>query len=80
MRLTTEDGDHPVPASVAVRLHRILSEILTNVLKHASISEVRVTLTAESGNIRLEVSDNGVGFDDVAFTPGHGITNMTQRA
>ncbi len=43
-------------------LYRILQEALTNVRKHARASRADVILEFREKTIRLEVSDNGVGF------------------
>jgi GAF domain-containing protein/HAMP domain-containing protein len=66
-------GEPHLPADVHVALYRIAQEALNNVVKHAKASEVVVRLrcAAPSGNseaaysstAKLEVSDNGIGFD-----------------
>jgi len=40
-------------------------ELVTNIAKHAGASQVRVTLTRESGQVRLQVADDGRGMDGV---------------
>lgn len=53
-----------LPASSGVQLIRIVQEALTNVRKHArGASEIMVHLSAADNQLRLVVSDNGVGFD-----------------
>jgi len=42
-------------------LFRIAQELLTNVMRHAHASRVRLALREESGGLLLEVSDNGCG-------------------
>lgn len=60
---------------------RILQEALNNVRKHADATAVRVRLVAQAGLVRLEVADNGRGFE-----PGHvssdrfGLESMRERA
>ncbi|MCB1231197.1 MAG: GAF domain-containing sensor histidine kinase [Verrucomicrobiae bacterium] len=51
-----------------VALYRITQELLTNVLRHAGATQVRISLTTEPGSegerfLVLNVSDNGVGID-----------------
>ena len=49
-----------VPASVVVGMYHVLKERMAEVEKSGTASEVRVELHADSANIRLTVSDNGV--------------------
>lgn len=44
-------------------LYRITQEALTNIRKHAQASGVRVELAFESASVRLEIVDDGVGFE-----------------
>src|SRR5262249_1166 len=43
-----------------------IRELLTNVMKHAESDDVTVSLEQHMGTLRIEVRDNGVGFDPVA--------------
>ncbi len=59
---------------------RIAQESLTNTLRHACAGEVRLNLRpANGGRIRLEVSDNGDGFDPQG-PRGLGLIVMRERA
>ena len=42
---------------------RIVQEALTNVVRHASAQDVWIELRHQQGQLRLTISDNGVGFD-----------------
>ena len=65
----------------ALALFRVLQESLTNALKHAHATCVRVTLRFPSDAVEIEVSDDGRGFDPSAPKPGHyGLDNMRERA
>jgi signal transduction histidine kinase len=65
-------------------LFRITQEALHNVIKHASAHHVRISLGKNRNHIRLQISDDGVGFDTAAVTPyshGHyGLHTMRERA
>lgn len=58
---------------------RILQEALTNVAKHAGAHEVGVTLAAAGGEVRLEVVDDGAGFDPAARSDGAGLPGVRER-
>jgi signal transduction histidine kinase len=60
---------------------RLVHEALINVEKHAAARAVEISLAVEPGRARLEVSDDGVGFD-VARAIGRdhfGLASMRQR-
>jgi signal transduction histidine kinase len=60
-----------------VTVYYLVSEALTNAVKHAHASVVRVTLTTGDGGIRLSVTDDGVGGADP--TRGSGLLGLTDR-
>jgi signal transduction histidine kinase len=53
----------PLPANAEVVLLRAAQEALANVRKHAHASDVRVILSYEPHAVRLDVRDDGAGFD-----------------
>jgi signal transduction histidine kinase len=62
---------------------RIAQEALQNALRHAEASRVVVRLHGEDGRLRLEVEDDGVGFDADApelRSRRLGLTSMEERA
>ena len=61
-------------------IYRIIQEQLTNVIKYAHASSVKVTLAATNEDIAIEVQDNGVGFELDVKKKGNGIINMISRA
>jgi len=74
-----------LPLRVEAELYRITQEALTNVLRHASATEVLITLRVEPGGITLAIRDDGVGFvpADVQRETrdgGFGLTGMRERA
>jgi signal transduction histidine kinase len=72
------------PANEAV-MFRILQEGLNNVAKHSRAKHVGVNLTAASNGAKLEVTDDGVGFDPqkltgvVSSVGGLGLQQMRER-
>jgi two-component system NarL family sensor kinase len=68
---------------VKTALFRVTQEALTNVRKHAEAHRVHISLGFNEEAVRLEVSDDGVGFDVEAMQldPSHGIglRNMRER-
>ncbi len=69
-----------VPEDVALASYRIIQESLTNVARHAKASEVKIRLYREPGKLRLEVADNGSGFNPKEKEHTTGLTGMRERA
>ena len=59
-----DDGqDKSLEDEVRVSLFRAVRELLANVTKHAGAQNLRVYIRKDGPNIRVEVEDDGVGFD-----------------
>jgi signal transduction histidine kinase/ligand-binding sensor domain-containing protein len=79
------DGpEDPLPEDVEHNLLRIGQEAVTNALKHAAATRIRIRLSREARGVSLRIEDNGRGFDQRdAFSPqaGHfGVLGMRERA
>ena len=65
----------------ATHVYYIAAEALSNAVRHAHARHCFLALRLVSGAVRLEVSDNGCGFDpSVARQEGHGLRNLSGRA
>ncbi|TDB75733.1 sensor histidine kinase [Micromonospora sp. KC723] len=74
----TVTGDDDLPAGVGLSVFRIVQEALTNVVRHAAPARCRVTVTVESGEVRIEVTDDGRR-GSRARSGGHGLIGMRER-
>jgi signal transduction histidine kinase len=80
--------DYPkrLPETIEFEVYRIAQEVLTNVAKHAHASSVTVVLSEETTaqgeqRVRLEIADNGAGFDVQRVRNGAiGLNSMAERA
>lgn len=64
----------------ATGLFRILQEALTNVMRHAQAHSVEIELVREAGQLRMTVSDDGVGFcRDQARPTSFGLVGVRER-
>ncbi|HZF63914.1 MAG TPA: PAS domain S-box protein [Chitinophagaceae bacterium] len=64
----------------SLSLFRIIQEQLSNVVKHANASQVRITMEISKDFLDLEISDNGKGFDTKTTIKGLGLKNIRNRA
>ena len=72
-----------LPPDLRHNMFLVVKEALTNALKHAGATEVRVQAKAVEDSLELVVSDNGKGFNPDAVTPTgarNGVGNMRRRA
>jgi signal transduction histidine kinase len=61
-------------------VYRLVQEALTNISKYAQATEVEVRVAALAGQVRVSVSDNGIGFDTGAQNASaHGLLGMRYR-
>jgi signal transduction histidine kinase len=68
-----------LPAAVEVAAYRIVTEAVTNAVRHADPRVVAVTMSVEDGDLVLRVRDDGTGVQPDAV-PGVGLTSMEERA
>jgi signal transduction histidine kinase len=69
---------------IETTLFRIAQESLNNVIRHAGAKQAQVRLAYDNGNARLQISDDGVGFDptrvlDGDAQSGWGLVGIRER-
>jgi signal transduction histidine kinase len=79
-KFTLQGKRRKLPPEWETNLLRIGQEVLTNVLRHAQAKEFKVLLVFNSSEIRLELRDNGCGFDPGRRHEGFGLQGMRERA
>ncbi|XTP35989.1 histidine kinase [Mycobacterium sp. TJFP1] len=82
--------DTRLPDHIELALYRIAQECLQNVVKHARASRARLTFAldrSDHGDLaRLEIADDGIGFDTLEHPlggdemGGYGLLSMAERA
>ena len=61
-------------------IFRILQEFLSNTIKYANSSEIKVILDYQLDQLVITAIDDGVGFDMASVEKGSGLINMEHRA
>jgi PAS domain S-box-containing protein len=64
------------PAEIEASAYFIVSEALTNVVKHSQAGSAEVKASVQDGILRLEVRDDGIGGAD---PNGHGLVGIADR-
>ncbi|MCF3109281.1 histidine kinase [Niabella sp. CC-SYL272] len=58
----------------------IVKEAVNNIVKYSKASLVSIRLYAKNDLLRIEIVDNGIGFQEDAKSSGNGLRNMKKRA
>jgi signal transduction histidine kinase len=75
-----EEPDGPsLPSALVHTLRSVLREAVSNVIKHAGATHLRVEARRQGADLVVEVSDDGRGFDIAAPREGQGLTNIRSR-
>jgi ligand-binding sensor domain-containing protein/signal transduction histidine kinase len=81
--LFTQKGmDRAKPMRVEVRqnLYYIFKEAIHNIARHSGADRVEILIDNSESVFRMEISDNGTGFDSESVKGGNGLKNMRMRA
>ena len=72
--------------AMKIAIFRIIQESLNNIIKHSQASQANIYLRFEEKNVRINVRDNGIGFDldevkqSNSSRPSLGLAGMQERA
>ncbi|WP_215909752.1 sensor histidine kinase [Streptacidiphilus fuscans] len=73
------DGGADLPEPLNSTVYRVVQEALTNVLRHAGPTQAQVTIDRHEGQVRVRVTDRGIGTPDTVGPPGRGLSGMRRR-
>lgn len=69
-----------IAANKRKELFLIYKEVLNNIQKYANATQVHIQFKRLGGDLRMEIRDNGIGFDIKALNDGNGMFTMRERA
>ncbi|MFY9919561.1 MAG: sensor histidine kinase, partial [Mycobacterium sp.] len=84
--LEVELSDARLPEHIELALYRVAQECLQNIVKHANATIARLSFAFDGHTARLEIIDDGVGFDTSEHplgsdeVGGYGLLSMAERA
>ncbi len=73
------DQNLKLSSELQIVIFRMYQEAINNILKHAKATKVTITICC-SPAFKIEIKDNGVGFDSATMTTSNGLINMKKRA
>lgn len=62
-----------------VNLYRTLQEAINNAIKYSECTELNVQVTRQDSILKIQIFDNGIGFDIETIDFGNGLYNMKKR-
>jgi signal transduction histidine kinase len=65
---------------VGMNCYRLIQEAINNAIKHSEASEICLSISLVENTIKIEVEDNGKGFDLAIIEKGVGLITMQKRA
>lgn len=66
-------GDPGAEADLALGIYRIVEQALLNAAAHGRARQAQVSITRREGRIRVQIADDGSGFDSTAAITGGGF-------
>lgn len=79
-QLETSEGEPRLDDIVRLEVLTICEEALRNVAKHSGAKQVRVSVAEHNGSLEVSIADDGRGIKNAAFSDGHGLQVMKERA
>jgi signal transduction histidine kinase len=78
-----EAPDVVLGADVRREVYLIFKECVNNLAKHAAATEAKISVRVANNALKIEIADNGRGFDPTTQADGYGgngLPNMKKRA
>jgi signal transduction histidine kinase len=74
------DGDvDRLPDKHRTCVYRVVQEAMTNCVRHANAKSIQIDVTAQNGQLRVAVRDDGVGLDPANRRRGLGLRGIDER-
>lgn len=73
------DGLH-IPMEARKNIYLIFKEAVNNAVKYSGANQLKIVVEQTDHRMKMEVTDNGNGFDVSKIRKGNGLENMIQRA
>jgi signal transduction histidine kinase len=79
VELTIHGNVETLPEKYRTCVYRIVQEAMTNCVRHAEAKNIQIGVSAEEGQLRVAVSDDGVGLDPAHRRKGLGLRGIDER-
>jgi len=79
IRICYEPEPLLIENNIAIKVYRIICELLTNSIKHSGCSTIVVQINNHEGSLIINYKDNGVGLKENPNEKGRGMENIKSR-
>jgi PAS domain S-box-containing protein len=74
-----DEVNYKLSKDLQLNLYRIAQEQLRNIIRHSKATTIEIKLYVENDFLKMEISDNGIGFDESKMKKGIGLANIKRR-
>ncbi len=74
-----DEENYKLSKDLQLNLYRIAQEQLRNIIRHSKATTIEIKLYVEKEFLKMEISDNGIGFDESKMKNGIGLANIKRR-
>lgn len=60
-------------------LFRVIQELVNNIIKHSQAENAEIAFSNSPNGLQIEISDDGIGYEDINNTGNQGLYSITQR-
>ena len=78
--LAMDEDVESLPDKHRTCVYRVVQEAMTNVVRHAHATHIRVAVAAAGGQLRVTIADDGVGIEPARRGAGLGLRGIEERA
>lgn len=68
-----------IKEQTAIKIYRIICELLTNSIKHSGCSEISLVIEKSGDILNINYADNGIGMQALSNPNGRGVQNIKSR-
>ncbi len=68
-----------ISSKIKINIYRIIQEALHNIIKYSKASRVEINFSKDKNDLKVEVKDDGIGFNINKMSEGIGHRNMRSR-
>ncbi|MEN9884982.1 MAG: hypothetical protein RLZZ420_2199 [Bacteroidota bacterium] len=79
IRISYEPEPLHIENNTAIKVYRVICELLTNSIKHSGCSDIAVKINNHEGSLIINYTDNGVGLKEKPNGKGRGMENIKSR-
>jgi PAS domain S-box-containing protein len=79
LNIDFDEVKYKLSNDLQLNLYRIAQEQLRNIVRHSKANQIHINIIIEGNFLKMEISDNGIGFDASTIKKGIGLANIKRR-